>query len=91
MIGVRELRERTANILRQVREKKAEYVITYEGRPVAILTPLPEQPVEEVILQVGKQLASENWESYARLSEQLRRNWPQGQNTQTVLDVIRES
>lgn len=91
MIGIRELRERTADILRQVREEKAEYIITYKGRPIAILLPLAEQQVEEAILQTGKQHVTGGWESYARLAEELREDWPQGRHTQAVLDEIRES
>jgi prevent-host-death family protein len=91
MIGVRELRERTAEVLRRVREEKAEYVVTYQGRPIAILLPLPEQEIEQTILQVGKQTALAGWEPYARLAETLRQEWPQDQNTQEILDEIRES
>ena len=36
-IGVRDLREQTSEVLRQVQEAHAEYIITYQGRPV--LTP----------------------------------------------------
>jgi prevent-host-death family protein len=36
---VRELRENAAEVLRQVREG-AEYVVTYQGRPVAVLLPV---------------------------------------------------
>jgi prevent-host-death family protein len=34
LIRVRELRERTSEVLRQVREEQTEYVITYQGRPL---------------------------------------------------------
>ena len=91
MIGVRELREHTADILRRVREEKEEYIITYKGRPVALLLPLAEQQVEEAILQTGKQGIAGSWEPYARLVEELREDWPQGRDTQAILDEIRES
>jgi prevent-host-death family protein len=41
-IGVRELKNRATEILRQVRENQAEFVITYYGRPVAVLLPVDE-------------------------------------------------
>ncbi|MDH7486336.1 MAG: type II toxin-antitoxin system Phd/YefM family antitoxin [Anaerolineae bacterium] len=91
MIGVRELREQTAEVLRRLREGKVEYIITYQGRPVAVLLPLLEQQVEEAILQIGKQATAAGWEPYARLAETLRQEWPRGRSTQTVLDEIRES
>lgn len=36
-IGVRELRSRACEVIRAVRGDGAEYVITYRGRPVAVL------------------------------------------------------
>lgn len=91
IIGVRELREHTAEIVRRLREEKVEYIITYKGRPVALLLPLAEPQVEEAILQVGKQHIASGWEHYARLAEELRQAWPQNQDTQALLDEIRQS
>jgi prevent-host-death family protein len=42
VIGVRELKDQATGILREVRERRAEYVITYHGQPVAALIPLGE-------------------------------------------------
>lgn len=42
-IGVRELKIGASSVLRAVRERGAEYVVTYHGRPVAILRPLTEE------------------------------------------------
>jgi antitoxin (DNA-binding transcriptional repressor) of toxin-antitoxin stability system len=36
--------------LRAVREEKAEYIITYQGRPMAVLLPLDEQNLEDYVL-----------------------------------------
>ena len=41
-IGVRELKNQATAILRDVRENRAEYVVTYRGRPVAVLLPVDE-------------------------------------------------
>ena len=38
-IGVRELKNQTSRIVRTVREQLAEYVITLQGKPVAVLRP----------------------------------------------------
>ena len=46
-IGVRELKNRATEILRQVRENRAEYVVTYYGRPVAVLLPVDERWLAE--------------------------------------------
>jgi prevent-host-death family protein len=42
-VGVRELKNRTTQIVRDVRENRAEYVVTYRGRPVAVLLPVDEE------------------------------------------------
>lgn len=34
-IGVRELRQQTSEVLRKIREEKAEYIIIYQGQPIA--------------------------------------------------------
>ena len=57
LLGVRELRERTAEILRQVRLDKEEFVITIQGHPVAVLLPLDTDAVEEAWVAVSKQNA----------------------------------
>lgn len=51
-VGVRELKNRASEILRAVREEGAEYIITYQGRPSAILLPIDigEEELEDYIL-----------------------------------------
>ncbi|HEX9438386.1 MAG TPA: type II toxin-antitoxin system prevent-host-death family antitoxin [Roseiflexaceae bacterium] len=39
-IGIRELKERASEILRQVREERATFDVTYRGRVVARLAPV---------------------------------------------------
>lgn len=39
-IGVRELKNQTSRVIRQVREEMVEYVVTLHGEPVAVLRPL---------------------------------------------------
>ena len=89
LIGIRELRERASEVLRQVREEKAEYVITYQGRPVALLMPVDEETIEAAMVEAGKQHVVGGWEHYARLAEQVRQAWPPEQGTQDLLDEIR--
>jgi prevent-host-death family protein len=54
VIGVRELQERTAEVLGQVHEQKAEYVITHQGRPVAVLLPVNAEVVEAAMVPAGQ-------------------------------------
>lgn len=39
-IGIRELKNQTAEVLRTVREEQAEYVVTHYGKPVAVIVPI---------------------------------------------------
>ncbi len=47
-IGVRELKNRTSEVLRAVREENAEYIVTYRGRAVARLVAIEEQRDEDI-------------------------------------------
>jgi len=49
-VGVRELKNRASEILRTVREQGAEYVITHQGRPTAVLLPVDEDALEDYLL-----------------------------------------
>ena len=46
-VGVRELRQRASELLRRV-EGGESIEITNRGRPVAVLAPLPENPLERL-------------------------------------------
>ena len=47
-IGVRELKNQASRIVRAVREEMAEYVITLQGKPVAVLRPLTEEDAQQL-------------------------------------------
>ncbi len=65
-IGIRELKNQTSRIVRSVREEMVEYVITLQGKPVALLRPITEADeqqlrqaqIEEAMAEM-KQLAQE--------------------------------
>jgi prevent-host-death family protein len=67
VIGVRELRERTSEVLRQVREENAEYVITHQGRPVALIMPVNPDAVEDAMVEASRANLIGGREAYARL------------------------
>ena len=89
LIGVRELREQTSEVIRRVRQDRAEYVVTYQGRPVAIILPLDAGRAEREMVQASKKAVLGGWERYERLAEELRRAWPTDLSTQDVIDSIR--
>ena len=41
-VGVRELKNEASEIIRTVREDRAEYIVTLRGRPVAVIVPVKE-------------------------------------------------
>ena len=89
LIGVRELREQTSEVIRRVREERAEYVVTYKGRPVAIILPLDTEQAEAEMVQASKKTVSVNWETYERLADELRRAWPSDLSTQDLINAVR--
>jgi prevent-host-death family protein len=88
-IGVQELREQTSEVLRQVREAQAKYIITYQGKPVALLLPVQAEVVEKTMVEAEQRSVADGWETYARLAEELRRDWPADKSTQELMDEIR--
>lgn len=53
-IGVKELKSQASSILRSLREKKVKgYVIISRGKPVARLTPVDEEELEDLILSMA--------------------------------------
>ena len=42
-VGIKELKNQTTEILRGVREDGLEYVVTFHGRPVAVLLPISDE------------------------------------------------
>jgi prevent-host-death family protein len=55
-VGVRELRQRASELLRRV-EAGESVEITDRGRPVAVLAPLPEDPLERLLASGDLQAA----------------------------------
>jgi prevent-host-death family protein len=89
LIGVRDLREQASEVIRKVREEGAEYVITYQGRPVALLLPLDAEQAEKGMVEASKRAVLGNWERYEALADELRRTSRADVSTQDLMDAIR--
>jgi prevent-host-death family protein len=89
LIGVRELREQTSEVIRRVREEQAEYVVTYQGRPVALIMPIDTERAEAEIVKASKNAVLGSWERYEWLAEEIRRAWPSDLSTQDLIDAVR--
>jgi len=71
LIGVRELREHTSQILRRVYENNEEIQITYHGRVIARLLPAPlPRPVPADLRAL--------WSDVDRLAAEIGARWPAG-------------
>ena len=68
-IGVRELKQRASEILRQVREKHETFTVTYRGKVVAKLV-----PAEEVSEERAR--ASSIWKQMDELALEIGADWP---------------
>lgn len=76
-IGVRELKNQATEILRDVREQQAEYVVTYHGKPVARILPFTEAftslRTKRPALSSAEQEAM--WAEWDALAEEIDENW----------------
>jgi prevent-host-death family protein len=88
-VGVRELKNQTTEIIRDVRENQAEYVVTYHGRPVAVLL-----PVDEAWLAAEARRAAEAvtpgadvWAELEALRQEIGQNW---RSDKTAVELISE-
>jgi prevent-host-death family protein len=79
-IGIRELRESASEILRQVREDGEEYLVTYHGRVVARLTPVPNADEVDMV---------DLWSDLDRLAEEIGASWPEGVPATDAVRAIR--
>ncbi len=68
-IGIRELKARASEVVRAVKERRARYVITQRGQPVAVLLPVdavPPQPDPDEVwarLEAIRQELGKGWQS----------------------------
>jgi prevent-host-death family protein len=82
-IGIRELKTRASEILRNVRQRKIPYVITHRGRPVGLLTPIEEPAADSLATETVA------WDELTRLGQEIARVWPQGISSADVLSEMR--
>ena len=86
-VGVRELKIRASEIVRRVRDQRVQYVVTYRGRPVGLLTPLDEASLSPQPL--GEEAASTTWETLMRLGEEIGQGWRSPLTSAELLSEMR--
>ena len=70
-IGIRELKQRASEILRQVRKEHESLSVTYRGKVVAKLVPAMDPSADQ-------EVASAIWTRMADLSREVSVHWPIG-------------
>jgi len=86
-IGVRELKVRASEIMRNVRKRRARYIITYRGRPVGLLGPI--EPAETSLPVSASEEAPSAWDELTRLGRDIARGWPAGKTSADILSEMR--
>lgn len=85
-VGIRELKARTSEILRTVREQGVRYVITHHGRPIATLSPL-EIPDSEP--GASQDRLKDSWRQLEQLGDEIGRAWKSEQSSTEILAGMR--
>lgn len=84
-IGVRELKAKASEIVRNVWKRHARYTITYRGRAVGILLPLDKtMPQRE-----DRGPSSDAWGELERLGTSVAKRWPKGKTSGDILSKMR--
>jgi prevent-host-death family protein len=84
-IGVRELKNQASRIVRSVREEMAEYVITVQGEPVAVLRPLTGEDAQKLRQAEREQALAE----MKTLAGQIAEAWTSPQSGADLIDEQR--
>jgi prevent-host-death family protein len=79
-VGVRELKARVSDILREVREKRTRYTITYRGQAIGMLVPIGE---------AREETAEEVWERLVNLGEEIGKGWRSPLSSHELLSEMR--
>ena len=83
-IGIRELRSRASEIIREVHERETEFVVTLNGEPMAVLRPLDEKTPDLRRTETG---LDEALEEADRLAERIARAW---RSPKSALELLEE-
>lgn len=80
-VGIRELKARASELVRAVRENRAQYVITQRGEPVAILLPVDAVPPPPD--------PDEVWARLEAIREELGKGWQSEKSAVEILSEMR--
>ena len=86
-IGVRELKTRASEIVRDVRDHRARYVVTYRGRPVGMLVPVEDIGLIDSARPAGQE--QDAWDELTRLGRQIGAGWRSSLTSAELLSQLR--
>jgi prevent-host-death family protein len=84
-IGVRDLKNRASELVREVHERDAEYIVTLRGQPVAVLKPLSDKNEQELKRAERQEALSKLDE----LAEEIARAWRSPKSAVKLLEEQR--
>lgn len=79
-VGIRELKQRASDLLRQVRQNGQEIQVTYHGEVIALIVPVQRPRQEE---------SSDDWASLDTLAAEIGAHWPEGLTSIDALAEVR--
>jgi prevent-host-death family protein len=82
-IGIRDLKNNTSQIMRAVREEKAEYIVTHHGEPIAILRPLTDEDRKKE----NRQALEKGFAELDELARKVAENWT---SDKTAVELVAE-
>lgn len=88
-VGLRELKARASQLIREVKEQRARFVVTHHGRPVALIIPIEETQAADLYPPV--QPGASTWQDLIRLGEEISAGWDPEHSSLEILQEIRES
>ena len=87
VVGVRELKTHAARIVRQVRESRASYVVTYRGRAVGVILPL--DLADSTSRTSDDAGAGAAWQTFVRAGSRIKRRFRPGVSGVKLLSTMR--
>lgn len=90
-VGIRELKNDASEVIRAVREEQARYIVTYHGRPVAVILPVdPAQQALDIAARVagaGDDDDAEYWAEMDALRAEIEAKW---QSDKSAVELVAE-
>jgi len=88
-VGVRELKNEASEVIRAVREERAEYIVTFRGQPVAVILPVDEgiRAGEAERIIAATRPDADFWARWDALGAEIDAKW---QSDKSAVELIEE-